>query len=365
MGKYVFISYSTQNQEDANAVRYYLGKNGVDTWMAPYDIPPGDTYARIINQAIKNCSCCVLILSNASQQSIWVPKEIERVINYQKILIPISIENVILNDEFEFYISTNQIVNVGKLNENSPELQSILAVIKGSMGETTTVDKESNDETAEIMPLDTQNTLFFGNYYYGLDGEKGPVEWIILKEENGRKLLLSKYIIDAVDYHEAGKTGSWKECSLRRWLNTEFTVQVFSKEEKDCLIESERAETRNFFYNTEDSDLCRDKVFLLSVEEVKSLLNTCQTVAPVTPYALEKGVFANNYGLWWIRTPGDKYGMQAYINTVGKTAYDGCYQQRREVGLRPAIWVSDTFVKEYDLNEETDSGEDLEWSIIS
>lgn len=33
--------------------------------------------------------------------------------------------------------------------------------------------------------------------------------------------------------------------------------------------------------------------------------------------------------------------------------------------MRPAIWVSDTFVKEYDLNEETDSGEDLEWSIIS
>ena len=360
MGKYVFISYSTQNQEDANAVRYYLGKNGVDTWMAPYDIPPGDTYARIINQAIKNCSCCVLILSNASQQSIWVSKEIERVINYQKILIPISIENVILNDEFEFYISTNQIVNVGKLNENSPELHSILAVIKGSMGETTTVDKESNDETVEITPLDTQNTLFFGNYYYGLDGEKGPVEWIILKEENGRKLLLSKYIIDAVDYQEAGKTGSWKECSLRRWLNTEFTVQVFSKEERDRLIESERAETRNFFYNTEDSDLCRDKVFLLSVEEVKSLLDTCQTVAPVTPYALEKGVFANNYGLWWIRTPGDKYGMQAYINTVGKTAYDGCYQQRREVGLRPAIWVSDTFVEEYDLNEETDLGENLE-----
>lgn len=53
MGKYV--SYSTKNQEDANAVRYYLEKNGVDTWMPPYDIPPGDTYARIINQAIKNC----------------------------------------------------------------------------------------------------------------------------------------------------------------------------------------------------------------------------------------------------------------------------------------------------------------------
>lgn len=223
-----------------------------------------------------------------------------------------------------------------------------------------TVDKQFYDEKVEIAPLFPQDTTLFGNYYYGSDGEKKSVEWIVLKEENGRKLLLSKYIIDAVDYHEAGKTGSWKECSLRKWLNTEFVYQVFSMDERGYLVESERTETQNSFYNTKDSDVCRDKVFLLSVEEVKSLLDTCQTVAPVTPYALEKGVFANDYGLWWIRTPGDKYGMQAYINTVGKTAYDGCYQQRREVGLRPAIWVSDTFVEEYDLIEETDLGENLE-----
>lgn len=354
MRKYVFISYSTKNQEDANAVRYYLEKNGVNTWMAPYDIPPGDTYAKIINQAIKNCSCCVLVLSNASQQSNWVPREIERVINYQKILIPISIENVILNDMFEFYISTNQIVNVGKLNANSPELQNILAVIKGSMGETATVDKRSCAEQVEIGPSTLQNTLSFGNYFYGPDGEKKPIEWIILKEENGRKLLLSKNIIDAVDYHEAGKTGSWKECSLRTWLNTEFADQVFSKEERDHLIESERTETKNSFYNTKDSGGCRDKVFLLSVEEFKEYLEMRQTMAPVTPYALEKGAFAHEYGLWWIRTPGDKYGMQAYINTVGKTTYEGCYQQRREVGLRPAIWVTDTFSEDHELNGEID-----------
>ena len=57
--------------------------------------------------------------------------------------------------------------------------------------------------------------------------------------------------------------------------------------------------------------------------------------------------------------------MQAYINVVGKTSYEGCYQQRREVGLRPAIWVSDTDVEEDDLNGETDSEEkNLEWSLI-
>lgn len=307
-----------------------------------------------------------MVLSNTSQQSIWVLREIERVINYQKILIPISIENVILNDEFEFDISTNQIVNVGKLNANSPELQNILAVIKGSLGETSTVDKRSYDEKIEIRSSTSQNTLFFGSYYYGPNGENKPIEWIILKEENGRKLLLSKYIIDAVDCHEAGTVGSWKECSLRTWLNTEFSNQVFSKEKSSRLVESERTETTNSFYKTKDPDGCKDKVFLLSAEEFKEYLELGYVMGPVTPYALEKGVFAHEYGLWWIRTPGDKYGMQAYINITGKIAYEGCYQQRREVGLRPAMWISDEFWDECELDKTAGvrGKKEYEWNIV-
>ena len=351
MEKYVFISYSTKNQEDANTVRHYLENNGIDTWMAPYDIPPGNTYAQIINQAIKNCSCCILILSNASQQSIWVSREIERVINYRKILIPISIENVILNDEFELYISTNQIINVRKLNVNSPELRNILAVIKGSFGGTSTVSKQSYNEKLESRSSVSQNTMFFGSYYYKPDGEKRPIEWLILKEKNGRKLLISKYIIDAVDYNEIGKIESWRDCSLRTWLNTEFLDQAFSKEESIRLVESERTETMNVFYKTKDSDQCQDKVFLLSAEEFKEYLEPSYAMGSVTPYAIEKGVFAHEYGLWWIRTPGEKYGMQAYINTIGKISYEGCYQQRRAVGLRPAMWISDEFRDKCELGK--------------
>ena len=338
--KYVFISYSTKNQEEANAIRYYLEKNGINTWMAPYDIPPGNTYAKVINQAIQQCSCCVLVLSNESQQSMWVPREIERAINYHKILIPISIETVILNDEFELYISTNQIVNVGKINDNSTELQKILAVIKETVGKTIVSQSDSN--TKEENQSGLFDTMFFGSYYYGNQGETAPIEWIILKEENGRKLLLSKYIIDAVDYHEKGQVQSWEECSIRTWLNTEFIKKSFSETEAACLIETRRDETRNLFYQTEDLKQCEDKVFLLSVEEIEKYLGTDKVaMGPVTPYALERGVFTQNAGLWWTCTPGDDFGMQTYIDTEGGIAYEGCYQQRSEVGLRPAMWINE------------------------
>jgi hypothetical protein len=94
--------------------------------MAPGDIPAGSKYAQVINQAIKGCSGVVLMLTNAAQESIWVPKEIERAINYRKTVIPLKLEEVVLNDEFELYISTDQIIALPKVDENSPELKGLL-----------------------------------------------------------------------------------------------------------------------------------------------------------------------------------------------------------------------------------------------
>ena len=104
---YVFISYSTKNKILAEAMRDLLKSEGVETWMAPKDIPAGSKYAQVINRSIKDCSCFLLMLSNDAQNSVWVAKEVERAVNYRKPVIPVQIENVALNDEFELYISTD------------------------------------------------------------------------------------------------------------------------------------------------------------------------------------------------------------------------------------------------------------------
>ena len=93
---YAFISYSSKNQLMADAFRNLLNSKGIDTWMAPGDIPAGSSYMKEINNALKNCSCLVLLLSNAAQGSEWVIKEVERAVNYHKNIIPIKIEEVIL-----------------------------------------------------------------------------------------------------------------------------------------------------------------------------------------------------------------------------------------------------------------------------
>lgn len=127
---YAFISYSTKNQAEADAMREFLKKNGVDVWMAPGDIPIGSRYARVINKAIKGCACVVLMLTDYAQSSMWVGKEIERAVNYRKNILSVQLEDIVLNDEFELYISTDQLVAMRKVDENSPEMQKLLASIR-------------------------------------------------------------------------------------------------------------------------------------------------------------------------------------------------------------------------------------------
>ncbi len=130
---YAFISYSTKNQSSADAINMIFKNKGISTWMAPGDIPVGEKYASVINKAIKNCACLILLITNDAQNSKWVSKEIERAINYGKTIIPIKLEDVILNDEFEFYLSTDQLITLPKIDSDCEEMQGIVRVLKSHL----------------------------------------------------------------------------------------------------------------------------------------------------------------------------------------------------------------------------------------
>lgn len=140
---YAFISYSTKNQVCADSVRELFRKNSIETWMAPGDIPAGSRYAMVINRAIKDCSCFVLLLTDDSQNSVWVSREVERAVNYRKAVITIRLEDVVLNDEFELYISTDQVVAMNKIDENSEEAQKVLAAVIAYAGQTLVTEEEA------------------------------------------------------------------------------------------------------------------------------------------------------------------------------------------------------------------------------
>ena len=152
---YAFISYSSKDQEKANAIRSIFLNNNISCWMAPYDIPAGTKYAFVINDAIKDAACLVLLFTNASQESIFVEKEVERAVANGKPIITMELERVVLNSGYQFYLGNQQIIAIPKINEDDENFQRALQGIAAFTGRTDTLKKKTQlsaaNETATVQ----------------------------------------------------------------------------------------------------------------------------------------------------------------------------------------------------------------------
>ncbi len=76
--KQVFITYSRNNVEQADAVCAHLESANIQCWIAPRDISPSKDWAEEIIDAINSVDVMVLIFSSYSNTSPQVRREIER-----------------------------------------------------------------------------------------------------------------------------------------------------------------------------------------------------------------------------------------------------------------------------------------------
>lgn len=124
----VFISYSTKDQPQAEAVRNVIEQNGIACWMAPRDIPGGSNYTKEIPSAIRECQAFVLMLSQNAQNSHWVLKELDNAVNEGKIILPFQLEEITLTDEFNFLLTGAQRYDAYK--KKSEALQRLISRLK-------------------------------------------------------------------------------------------------------------------------------------------------------------------------------------------------------------------------------------------
>ncbi len=108
--RFVFISYSTKDDLEVDAIVKILKNAGIECWRAPQMIGVGSNYAKEIPKAISGCSVFLLILSDNSQNSIWVEKELDFAVNERKTIVPLMISNCRINDMFKFYLNNVQTI---------------------------------------------------------------------------------------------------------------------------------------------------------------------------------------------------------------------------------------------------------------
>lgn len=107
----VFISHSSENAALAKELCGKLEKNGFPCFLAPRDIRSGFEYAEEIINGIDGSDVMVLLLSEASNSSPHVLREVERAVSKKKTIIVYKLEEVVLSKSLEYFLMTHQWVN--------------------------------------------------------------------------------------------------------------------------------------------------------------------------------------------------------------------------------------------------------------
>ncbi len=194
------------------------------------------------------------------------------------------------------------------------------------------------------------DTLLIGCYEQDNDTANGKeeIEWLVLAVENGRALVISKNVLDAMPYHTNGDSylveTTWAESNMRAWLNGEFFDTAFTGEESSRIPLSKltNPDRVDQWYTVEAGEDTEDKVFLLSFEEYEQYLdNQSGRKANATAYAAEKVRLWNKGSSvdWRLRSPGAGEDFTMYVSDMGYLQDGGFRNNFEEVGVRPAMWI--------------------------
>lgn len=208
--------------------------------------------------------------------------------------------------------------------------------------------------------------ITFGTYPQTVDGtDRTPINWRVLHNSGRELFILSEYILECKRYH--GKSAditwrdcvdiTWHDCDLRNWLNDEFYNTAFNATEKELI------RTTYCMDNGDGSPDTEDKVFLLSVTEIKELSNIhgkdlrravgtdfakVKKSDGCSLYVYDK-TNKDNYIIrngeevgcswWWLRTQGNKPSRACFVGTSCSIRSYANVSLARD-GVRPALKIN-------------------------
>lgn len=152
--------------------------------------------------------------------------------------------------------------------------------------------------------------------------------------------------MDCQPYNETKKKITWENCSLRKYLNSDFLYKHFNEEEKNKILLTDVIND-NSKYKIKGGNNTKDKIFLLSRDEAKNYFSSKEMrVTCATSYAKsvnnELSVNSDNgNSCFWLRSPGNFLSSAAYVNSDGSVQGSGCCVDYHDYGIRPALWISD------------------------
>ena len=186
------------------------------------------------------------------------------------------------------------------------------------------------------------DTVWFGSYDYG--GSVESIEWIVLRRDGKKLLLLSKQGLDAAPMHPVYENVAWSGCTLRNWLNGEFVKTAFTSQEQSMILYTPLSPDREVNIYANHGENTMDRLFLLTLSDVREYFPKEQDrLCEPTAYAVSRGAYCREGKCWWwLRTPGcaPLYYTFCYLNERGELKDRGDGVDHPDNAVRPAMWIS-------------------------
>ena len=187
-------------------------------------------------------------------------------------------------------------------------------------------------------------TITLGRYPQTAKNDISDIEWLILKIEENKALLISKYALDCQKYNGEKTVVIWETCSLRKWLNDDFINTAFSSDEQAMIQSTTFTADKKASYDTFSGNNTTDKVFLLSVTEVSkyffdsNITRQCQ----VTEYCCVQGAYKAGNGNcnWWLRSDDSYSDKAGFVINDGSVNHNGRNVNIGDFAVRPAMWIN-------------------------
>ena len=164
--------------------------------------------------------------------------------------------------------------------------------------------KETINVSIKGVEWDTVN---FGKYN-GKD-----ISWRVLNVSGNDAFLLSEKNITTRAYNEVSAVTTWKECTLRSWLNKDFYDESFNQTEKEMIKSTNVVNNDNKLCNTSGGSDTVDKVFLLSIDDAIQNSYGFSDLYSVCSDSRNVKVSVGEVDWWWLRSPGEFSNWAVHI----------------------------------------------------
>ncbi len=125
-----FISYSTKDNfiisKYVEKLKTRIGQNNI--WFAPENIEGSEFYAKEIVKAIEKSKGVLLFLSKNSLNSPHVLRELDLAVSKGKKIYPLRIEDVLPNEDFSYFLSTIQWIDIFSENDFDKFLDDLFRI---------------------------------------------------------------------------------------------------------------------------------------------------------------------------------------------------------------------------------------------